>query len=39
VSEYSSFYEQAQALWEKEKISDQCAALNIDLSMEVVTNT
>lgn len=39
VSEYSSFYEQAQALWEKEKISDQCASLNIDLSMEVVTNT
>lgn len=39
VSEYSAFYEQAQLLWEKEKISDKCASSNIELTMEVVTNT
>ena len=39
VKDYSSFYEKAQPLWEKGKISDQCASLDIALTMDVVENT
>lgn len=39
VKDYSDFYEKAQPLWEKEKISDKCAALDISLTMDVVENT
>ena len=39
VQEYSSFYEKAQPLWEKVKISDHCASLDIALTMDVIENT
>ena len=39
VKDYSDFYEKAQPLWEKEKISDKCATLDISLTMDVVENT
>lgn len=39
VQEYSAFYEKAQPLWEKGKISDQCASLDISLTMDVIENT
>jgi hypothetical protein len=39
INEYRSFYEKAQLLWDKEKIVDKCAKLNIDISMDVVENT
>lgn len=39
VQEYSSFYEKAQPLWEKLKISDQCASLDIALTMDIIENT
>lgn len=39
VQEYSSFYEKAQPLWEKVKISDQCVSLDIALTMDVIENT
>ena len=39
VQEYSSFYEKAQPIWEKVKISDHCASLDIALTMDVIENT
>lgn len=39
AQEYSAFYEKAQPLWEKGKISDQCASLDISLTMDVIENT
>lgn len=39
AQEYSSFYEKAQPLWEKVKISDQCVSLDIALTMDVIENT
>jgi hypothetical protein len=39
VKQYSSFYEKAQLLWEKEKVLEKCTSLGVALTMDVIENT